>query len=66
MITVLVVQPAMVVPLPALGLAFHLLNANSFLGFSRTDPFTPGSYAFAALAGFLTFTGVADWILAGM
>ena len=65
-ITVLVVQPAQVIPLLALGFAFHLINANSFFGFSRKNPFTPRSYAFAALAGFLGFIGLAAWIFAGL
>jgi hypothetical protein len=65
-ITVLVVQPVMVIPLLALGFAFHLINANSFLGFSRKNPFTPRNYAVAALFGFLTFIGIAAWIFAGM
>jgi hypothetical protein len=65
-ITVLVVQPALVIPLLALGFAFHLINANSFLGFSGKNLFTPRSYAFAALAGFLGFIGVAAWIFAGL
>lgn len=65
-ITVLMVQPVMVIPLLALGFAFHLINANSFLGLSRKNPFTPRSYAVAALFGFLTFIGIAAWIFAGM
>ncbi|MDD1689674.1 MAG: hypothetical protein LUQ66_03340 [Methanoregula sp.] len=65
-ITVLVVQPFMVVTLLALGFAFHLINANSFLGFSKKNPFTARGYAVAALFGFLTFIGIAAWIFAGM
>jgi len=65
-ITAFVVKPAMVIPLLALGCVFHLINANSFLGFSRKNPFTPGSYAVAALFGFLAFIGIAAWIFAGM
>jgi hypothetical protein len=63
-ITVLVVQPALVIPLLALGFAFHFINANSFLGFSRKNPFTARSYAAAAIFGFLVFTGGANWIFA--
>lgn len=63
-VTVFVVKPAMVIPLLALGIVFHLINANSFLGFSRTNPFrTPRSYALAAFVGFFVFIGVANWIL---
>ncbi|MDD1693818.1 MAG: hypothetical protein LUQ71_03755, partial [Methanoregula sp.] len=65
-VTVLVVQPAMVIPLLALGLAFHLINANSFLGLSKNNPFTARQYAVAALFGFLLFIGGAAWIFAGM
>ena len=65
-ITAFVVKPAMVIPLLALGCVFHLINANSFLGFSRKNPFTPWSYAVAALFGFLAFIGIAAWIFAGM
>ncbi len=36
-----------------LGLAFHLVNANSFLGIRKTNPFaSPYAYAGAALFGF--------------
>jgi len=65
-ITVIVVKPAMVIPLLLLGCVFHLTNANSFLGFSRKNPFTPRGYAVAALFGFLAFIGIAAWIFAGM
>jgi hypothetical protein len=62
-ITVLIVKPAMLIPLLVLGLVFHLINANSFLGFMKTNPFkTSRSYALAAFAGFLIFIGGADWI----
>lgn len=61
-VTVIVVPMALVVPLLALGLAFHLINANSFLGFSKKNPFTARGYAVAALLGFLTFIGAAAWI----
>ncbi len=65
-VTVLVVRPGLVIPLLALGLAFHLLNANSFLGFSTKNPFTARSYAVAAILGFLAFIGGADWIFTTM
>lgn len=39
-----------------LGGVFHLVNANSFFGFTRKNPFkTPKSYALMALAGFALF-----------
>ena len=35
------------------GILFHLINANSFFGFSRKNPFgSPNAYAAAALLGF--------------
>ncbi|MFA6332183.1 MAG: hypothetical protein WCX22_04460 [Methanoregula sp.] len=64
-ITVLAVPSPLVVPLLALGFAFHLINANSFLGFSKTNPFTARTYAIMALFGFLAFIGIAAWIFAG-
>lgn len=65
-VTVLVVQPSTVIPLLALGFAFHLINANSFLRFTTKNPFTARSYAVAALVCFLAFIGVAAGIFAGM
>jgi hypothetical protein len=66
-ITVIVVKPALVVPLLILGLIFHMINANSFLGFSRTNPFsTPWSYAVSAFIGFAVFLGIANAILTGI
>ena len=65
-VTVLAVPSPMVVPLLALGCAFHLINANSFLGFSKKNPFTARGYAIAALLGFLSFIGIAARIFAGM
>ncbi len=39
-----------------LGSIFHLINANSFFGFTRKNTFrTPASYAMAALIGFALF-----------
>jgi hypothetical protein len=69
MITVpagLAINPGVVVPLLGLGFAFHLANANSFLGFSKKNPFnTPRRYAAVAFFGFLVFILLAFWILAG-
>lgn len=65
-ITVIVVPSALVVPLLALGLLFHLVNANSFLGFSKKNPFTAQGYAVAAIFGFLAFIGAAAWIFGRM
>jgi hypothetical protein len=39
-----------------LGTVFHLINANSFFGFTRKNPFrTPASYALITLIGFAFF-----------
>jgi membrane-bound metal-dependent hydrolase YbcI (DUF457 family) len=39
-----------------LGIVFHLINANSFFGFTRKNPFrTPASYALITLIGFGLF-----------
>ncbi len=39
-----------------LGMVFHLVNANSFFGFTRKNPFrTPASYALITLIGFALF-----------
>jgi hypothetical protein len=66
LVVILVVKPALVIPLLLLGLVFHLINANSFLGFIRKNPFTARSYAILAFAGFFAFIGIAAWIYAGM
>lgn len=64
LVTILAVKPQIVIPLLLLGFVFHLINANSFLGFSRKNPFTAGSYAVLALAGFSVFIAMAAWIFA--
>jgi hypothetical protein len=66
-ITVLVVKPAIAIPLLLLGFVFHMINANSFLGFSKKNPFgTPRSYAIIAFIGFFVFIGIANGILTGL
>jgi hypothetical protein len=43
-------------PLLVIGSIFHLINANSFLGLTNTNPFkSPKAYALLALMGFLAF-----------
>jgi len=65
-ITMLAAPTGTIVPRLALGFAFQLANANSFLGFSRKNPFnTPRKYAAVAFAGFLAFILLASWIIAG-
>jgi len=48
----------------AAGLVFHLVNANSFLGFSKKNPFaSPRAFAVAALFGFGALTAVYSLVL---
>lgn len=52
------------VPLLVLGILFHLVNANSFFGFSKENPFkTPRAYAAVAFFAFAAFIAVAALIL---
>lgn len=47
-----------------LGIAFHLVNLNSFLGISKKNPFaSPNSYGGAALLGFVALSAVYALIL---
>ncbi len=65
-ITVLAAPPGTVVPLLILGLVFHLINANSFFGFSKKNPFkTPRAYATVVLFGFISFIFIATMIISG-
>ena len=65
-ITLLFAPPGTVIPLLVLGLAFHLINANSFFGFSKENPFkTPRVYAVVTLFGFFAFIIIADLIFSG-
>ena len=65
-VTLVAARPGIIVPLLALGFAFHLLNANSFLGSSKGNPFnTPGKYATVVLAALLAFIFIANWIITG-
>jgi hypothetical protein len=66
LVTILVMPERYVPPLLALGIVFHLINANSFFGFSRKNPTTsPRAYALLALVGFVAFILVADWVVTG-
>ncbi|MDD1670564.1 MAG: hypothetical protein LUQ67_04530 [Methanomicrobiales archaeon] len=63
-ITLVAAKPGTTGPLLALGFAFHLINANSFLGFTKGNPFnTPRKYAALAFIGFLAFALIANWIV---
>ena len=63
--TILVVSREFVLPLLALGIVYHLINANSFFGFTRKNPTaTPRAYALLTLVGFIPFILIASWIFA--
>lgn len=65
-IILLFASPGTVIPLLGVGVLFHLVNANSFFGFSKENPFkTPVPYAIISLFGFFVFIAIADLILSG-
>jgi len=65
-ITWLVAPEALLVPLLALGIAFHLVNANSFFGFSQKNPFTtPRAYAVVVFVTLSVFCLIANAIYTG-
>jgi hypothetical protein len=60
-ITFLVAPRQTFIPVLVPGLVFHLINANSFFGFSKENPFkNPRVYADVTLAGFSAFIQIAD------
>ncbi|HTY53539.1 MAG TPA: hypothetical protein VMB35_10160 [Methanomicrobiales archaeon] len=64
-VTLLVLPARLSLPLLVLGIAFHLVNANSFFGFTKKNPASsPRAYALLALFGFLGFILVAFGIFA--
>ncbi len=65
-ITLLAAPQGTLVSLLALGVVFHIINANSFFGFTKKNPFsTPRQYAVVCLIGFLAFIVLANLILSG-
>lgn len=63
-VVVLVMPKEYILPLLILGAGGHLLNANSFFGFTKTNPFkSPESYAFFAIIGFIGFSLIANYII---
>jgi hypothetical protein len=64
---VLIFMPAnYILPLIVIGTLFHLINANSFLGNSKTNPFKSAKqYAVLALIGFIGFSLIAYYVLRG-
>ena len=66
-VTLLVVPSPFTAPLLVIGFLFHLVNANSFLGFSKKNPFgTPNLYAMVALSGFIAFIVLANSVFTGV
>jgi hypothetical protein len=65
-ITLLFAPPGTIVPLLVLGVLFHLMNANSFFGFSKKNPFkTPNAYAIVVLFGFIGYIFLSTMIISG-
>ena len=63
-VTILVMPRGYALPLLALGIVFHAINANSFFGFTRKNPTSsPRAYALLALVGFVAFIFLANSIL---
>ncbi len=53
-------------PLIVIGTVGHLINANSFLGYSKTNPFKSAKqYAVLALVGFIGFSLITNYVLGG-
>ncbi len=63
-VTTLVMPLATAIPLIIIGAVFHLINANSFFGFTKTNPFkTARSYAVITFIGFSFFIFAAmNWL----
>jgi len=63
-VTALIMPTQFVAPLLAVGAIFHLLNANSFLGFTKTNPFkTDRAYAVITLIGFIGMSLAVNYVL---
>jgi len=63
-ITILVMPTNVIAFLLVIGAVFHLLNANSFLGFTKTNPFkTDRAYAVVTLVGFIGMSLVVNYVL---
>ncbi|WP_440945791.1 hypothetical protein ACSAZL_17045 [Methanosarcina sp. T3] len=66
LVTILVMPPAYIPGLLALGALGHLFNINSFFGFTKDNPTkSDKAYAIFALIGFIGFSLVANYILTG-
>jgi hypothetical protein len=59
--------PSAIAPLLAIGAIFHLINANSFLGLTKRNPFkSPKVYAALAFFGNLAFALAANFVVSGV
>ena len=66
-ITWLAAPAGTLVPLLLLGIVFHLVNANSFFGFTKKNPFrTPRAYAIVTFFALIAFCLIANLIIAGI
>lgn len=64
LVVFLVMPKEYILPLLALGTAGHLLNASSFFGFTKTNPFKSiKPYAIFAIIGFIMFSLIANYVL---
>lgn len=63
-VTALIMPANLIAPLLVIGAVFHLLNANSFLGLTKTNPFkTDKAYAAITLVGFIGMSLVVNYVL---
>jgi hypothetical protein len=59
--------PSKLMPLLVIGAIFHLINANSFLGLTKTNPFkSPSTYAVLVLVGNIAFTLIVYPVISGL
>ena len=62
--TVLFVKAAALIPVLVVGVVFHGINANSFIGFRKKNPFpTSNAYAAAALTGFVALSAILSYLI---
>jgi len=61
---VLFVKAPLLLPVVVIGVVFHGINANSFIGFGKKNPFpTPSAYAAVALAGFVALSAIFSYLI---
>jgi hypothetical protein len=63
-LVVVLFMPDHILPLMVLGTVGHLINANSFLGLTKTNPFKSAKqYAVLTLIAFIVFSLIANYVL---